>query len=124
MHPSFHLEPYRTLLCPIIDAVCMLHLARLSFCFPILSNTPFPLHIADKERRCSTSIISNALPEETYASLFSVLFPLTSQYGSLEGWTHKYTIIQPPHLLVLVFYSTLLRLPVKEWISTLGSVLV
>ena len=57
----------------------MLHFVRLPFGLPTPAYTPLyePLHIVDNERRCSISIISNALPEETYAFLLSVLFPLT-----------------------------------------------
>ena len=95
-----------------------------------LVNTPLhkPLHVVDNERRCSTSIISNAPPEIAYAFLLSVLFPLPllfplpfSPYGSLEGLTHKNTTTQPPHRLVLVSCSILLRLPGKGCVSTLGS---
>ena len=78
MHPSLHLQTYRTLICPIINTVCMLHFVRLSFCFPTPVNTPLhePLHIVDNERRCSTSNISNALPVVAYSFLVSVLLPL------------------------------------------------
>ena len=78
MYPSLHLEPYRTLIRPTINPVCMPHFVHLSSYFPTLVNPPLyeQIHIVDNERRCSTSIISSAFPELAYAIHLSILFPL------------------------------------------------